>query len=319
MGDDGGPGSSDGSGSGSGSDAASGSSNGAGSGSGSDSSDGGGNCTTTNSDAALNTGVAFSTSCTSAHCFNGTIVKTSGGSSLWDIDVDAFNVTAGSGTMSMDYTGTGAISWAVNFTGMNSSPVNGYPFVLLGGYDGTATQTPGNQGLVFPQLLSSMSSLVIDAKYTLTCTTCPGDMDIMYDQWLTPTATFGGGQSGSQEVSIFLYYAFAFDAATGSPLASVTEPVTINGTTDPSFVWNIYAPGGASAGHQIIIVPAANHQGTMSGELSFDQLPLLTKVASLAGETGWYLAGPMLGTEFGDGTTAHFSFTLEKFLVTQCP
>jgi hypothetical protein len=219
--------------------------------------------------------------------------------------------------MSIDYTGTGAISWAINYAGLNSSAVNGYPNAQFGGADGAATQTPGNQGLAFPQLLSSMTSLVIDTKYTLACTTCPGDMDVMYDQWLTPTAIFGGGQSGSQEVSIFLYYSFAFDATTGTPIGSVTEPVTINGTTNPSFVWNIY--GGTSPGHQIIIVPAANHQGTISGEISFDQLPLLNKAASLAGETGWYFSGVTLGTEFGDGATANFTFTLEKLSVTQCP
>jgi Glycosyl hydrolase family 12 len=238
---------------------------------------------------------------------------------LWDIDVDAFGSNAGSGTMSIDYTGTGTISWTIDYTGLNSSPINGYPNAQFGSGDGAPTQTPGNQGLVFPQLLSSMTSLVIDTKYALACTTCPGNMDVMYDQWLTPTASFGGGQSGSQEVSIFLYYDFAESEANGTPAASVTEPVTINGTINPSFVWNIFAPGGASAGHQMIVVPAVNQQGTMAGELSFDQLPLLNKAASLAGETGWYFSGVTLGTEFGDGATANFTFTLEKLSVTQCP
>jgi len=74
-----------------------------------------------------------------------------------------------------------------------------------------------------------------------------------------------------------------------------------------------------SAGHQIIVVPEANHQGTVAGELSFDQLPIMNEVASLAGETGWYFGGPVLGTEFGDGATANFTFTLQKLSVSQCP
>lgn len=302
--------SSSGSGSGSGG-SSSGSSSGSDSGS-------GGNCVT-NSDAKLDTGVAYSGSCTVAPCFSaGSVIKTSGGTALWDIDVDAFDSQGGSGTMSIGYTGTGTITWTIQYSGLNSSPVNGYPNAQFGSGDGAPTQTPGNQGLVLPQLLSQMSSLVIDTKYALTCTTCPGNMDVMYDQWLTPTASFSGGQSGSQEVSIFLYYAFAESETTGTPVASVTEPVTLDGTTNPSFVWNIFAPGGLSVGHQIIVVPAANQQGTMAGELSFDQLPILNKVASMAGETSWYFSGVTLGTEFGDGATADFSFTLEKLQVTQC-
>ena len=238
---------------------------------------------------------------------------------MWDIDVDAFGTSAGSGTMSIDYTGTGTISWTIDYTGINSSPVNGYPNAQFGSADGAPVSTPGSQGLTFPQLLGKMSSLVIETKYALTCTTCPGNMDVMYDQWMTPTAAFSGGQAGSQEVSIFLYYAFAENLATGTPVATVTEPVTINGTTNSAFVWDIFAPGGLSAGHQIIVVPDGNHQGLMSGDVTFDQLPILNKVASLAGESGWYFSGPILGTEFGDGATANFTFTLSKLRVTQCP
>jgi hypothetical protein len=238
---------------------------------------------------------------------------------LWDIDVDAFGTSAGSGTMSIDYTGTGTISWTIDYAGINSSPVNGYPNVQLGSADGAPVSTPGSQGLTFPQRLSAMSSLVIETSYSLTCNTCPGNMDVMYDQWLTPTAVFSGGQSGSQEVSIFLYYAFAESLASGTPVATLTEPVTINGSTNPAFVWDIFAPGGLSAGHQIIVVPDGNHQGQISGDVTFDQLPILSKVASLAGESGWYFSGPILGTEFGDGATANFTFTLNKLRVTQCP
>ena len=262
----------------------------------------------------------FSASCTAVPCYSaGSVIKTSGSTALWDMDVDAFGSSAGSGTMSIDYAGTGTVSWTISYTGLNSTPINGYPNIQFGAVDGAATQTPGNQGLVFPQLLGGMTSLVIDTKYSLACTACPGNMDVMYDEWLTPTAMFSGGQSGSQEVSIFLYYNFAENEATGSPVASVTEPVTLNGTTDSSFVWDIFAPGGVSAGHQIIVVPEANHRGTVAGELSFDQLPIMNEVASLAGETGWYFGGPVLGTEFGDGATANFTFTLEKLSVTQCP
>jgi hypothetical protein len=316
-----GGGSSSGSGSGSGSSSGSGgSSSGSGSGGGSSSGSSSGGSCPTNSDAELKTGVAFSNSCTQAPCYGaGSVIKTSGGTSLWDIDVDAFDTSAGSGTMSIDYTGTGTISWTINYAGINSSPVNGYPNVQLGSADGAPVSTPGSQGLTFPQLLSAMSSLVIETSYSLACTTCPGNMDVMYDQWLTPTAVFSGGQSGSQEVSIFLYYAFAESLANGSPVATVTEPVTINGNTNPSFVWDIFAPGGLSAGHQIIVVPDGNHQGLISGDVTFDQLPILSKVASLAGESGWYFSGPILGTEFGDGATANFTFTLNKLRVTQCP
>lgn len=322
-GSSGGAGSSGG-GSGSGSGSSSGGSSGFGSGgsSGSGSSSGsssGGSCPT-NSDAELNTGVAFSNSCTQAPCFGaGSVIKTSGGTSLWDVDVDAFDTSAGSGTMSIDYTGTGAISWTINYAGINSSPVNGYPNAQFGSADGAPVSTPGSQGLTFPQLLSAMSSLVIETSYSLACNACPGNMDVMYDQWLTPTAVFSGGQSGSQEVSIFLYYAFAESLASGTPVATVMEPVTINGNTNPSFMWDIFAPGGLSAGHQIIVVPDANHQGLISGDVTFDQLPILSKVASLAGESGWYFSGPILGTEFGDGATANFTFTLSKLRVTQCP
>lgn len=273
----------------------------------------------TNSDAELDHGVAFSANCTAAPCYSaGSVIKTSGATALWNIDVDAFGSSAGSGTMSIDYSGTGSISWTIDYSGLNSSPINGYPNVNLGSADGSPNSTPGNQGLVFPQLLTSMTSLVIDTKYVLTCTTCPGNMDVMFDQWLTPTASFSGGQSGSREISIFLYYAFAESEATGSPLASVTVPVTINGTTHQSFVWNIFAPGGLTPGHQVIVVPAASQQGTMAGEVSFDQLPILNKVASLAGESNWYFSGVILGTEFGDGATADFNFTLDKLSVTQC-
>ena len=192
---------------------------------------------------------------------------------MWDIDVDAFGTSTGSGTMSIDYTGTGTISWTIDYTGINTSPVNGYPNAQFGSADGAPVSTPGSQGLTFPQLLSDMSSLVIETNYALKCNTCPGNMDVMYDQWLTPTAVFSGGQSGSQEVSIFLYYAFAENLATGTPVATVTEPVTINGSTNSAFVWDVFAPGGLSAGHQIIVVPEANHQGQISGDVTFHQLP----------------------------------------------
>ncbi|HEX8795382.1 MAG TPA: hypothetical protein VF765_30745 [Polyangiaceae bacterium] len=303
----------------SGADTAGSSGSGSGGGSGSSGSSSGGSCPT-NSDAQLDTGVAFSNSCTQAPCYSaGSVIKTSGGTSLWDIDVDAFGTSTGSGTMSIDYTGTGTISWTIDYTGINSSPVNGYPNAQFGSADGAPVSTPGSQGLTFPRRLSDMSSLVIETKYALTCNTCPGNMDVMYDQWLTPTAVFGGGQSGSQEVSIFLYYAFAENLATGTPVATVTEPVTINGSTNSAFVWDVFAPGGLSAGHQIIVVPDANHQGQISGDVTFDQLPILSKVASMAGESSWYFSGPILGTEFGDGATANFTFTLNKLRVTQCP
>jgi hypothetical protein len=305
-----------GGGPGSGSDAGSGSDSGAGGDSGSSSDSG--TCAT-NSDANLESGVAFSANCTTAPCYSaGSVIKTSGGTALWSIDVDAFGSSAGSGNMSIDYSGTGSISWTIDYSGLNSTPINGYPNVTLGNSDGATSATPGNQGLVFPQLLSEMTSLVIDTKYALTCTTCPGNMDVMFDQWLTPTASFSGGQSGSQEVSIFLYYKFAESETTGTPVASVTEPVTLDGTTTADFVWDIFAPGGLTPGHQIDVVPHANQTGTMAGELSFDQLPILKKVASLAGETDWYFSGVILGTEFGDGAAANFNFTLDKLSVSQC-
>ena len=39
----------------------------------------------------------------------------------------------------------------------------------------------------------------------------------------------------------------------------------------------------------------------------------------MAGESSWYYSGRILGTEFGDGATANFTFTLNKLRVTQCP
>jgi len=95
----------------------------------------------------------------------------------------------------MSYSGTGSITTTVNFTGLNSTAVNGYPFIFYGG-DQWGDQI-GDQPPHFPAQLSAMSSLIVDVDYSLSLTRTPGDFDIADDEWIIPTENYTGGSGGA--------------------------------------------------------------------------------------------------------------------------
>jgi Glycosyl hydrolase family 12 len=222
-----------------------------------------------------------------------------------------WNVTAATGTMSASYNPKTGASWTVDFTSENAAidGVNAYPFINYGGsYAGPA---PADQGVTFPELLSNMSSLVVDVNYSMNCVACGAFYDVMFDLWLVPNPTFASPSSttGAQEVSIF---DFNSAAQCWDPiLTTLNQTIMVNGIATP-ITWDF-----CKNGTQLVVIPEGS-PGYVSGDISFDQMPILNIAASLTQTTGWYLAGHEIGTEFqATGGALNFTFNMTKYSITQ--
>src|SRR5260370_15669671 len=145
---------------------------------------------------------------------------------LWELFPNPWNVLKGSGSIDMTYSGAGSITTNVNLKGLNIDAVNAFPMIFYGGDefgDHAGTQPPK-----FPVQLSSLCSLVSDVAYSFSGPTMGGDMDILYDEYLIPSAGYTGGQGGALDVAIIPYFNFAFGPG-GTYVKTITEPVTVNG------------------------------------------------------------------------------------------
>ncbi len=233
---------------------------------------------------------------------------------LWNINTNPWRVNSNAtGSIKMQYTGTGSIITTVDLANLTSEGVNGYPFILYG--SDIFGNHIGGQPPIFPAQLSSMSSLITDINYTLAVIgTAPGDLDVGFDEWLMPSATYkGGSASAVLEVIVLPYYDFTYPPP-GSLVGTIREPVTLNGTTT-SMVFNEYSTG-TGAGHLIIFFPSGSQ--ISSGDVRFDLLRFMNAGAATGGvSSSWYLAGIELGTEFGHATSADYTLTTKKIKIEQ--
>lgn len=266
--------------------------------------------TLTTSDSMLNTGKATSTS----YAAPGTSatpapvpLATTTSKNLWLLFTNPWGVTSGSGTITMSYSGSGAITTTVNLTGLPGGGVDGSPFVLYGcdeWMDCYQDQPPQ-----FPKQLSSMSSLMIDFKYALSGTITGRDTDIIFDEWVCNSST-PSDSSQCLEVEVLPYYSFIYGDG-GSFIKTLTEPVTLNGTSTTlsfdEYVW----------GQTVLFYPHAT-PGLSSGELKFNLLDFLNAgVAGFGNSSYQYIVGIELGTEFGASSTQNYSLTLNKLEIDQ--
>jgi hypothetical protein len=268
----------------------------------------------TNIDSGLNLGVSGSLGCSDNTCIIGQVnhalnytISNSSGIPLWGLGLGNFNVKAATGSMTSSYNPSSGVSWNVNFTSENAAidGVSAYPFMSYGtSYYGNL---PIDQGPVFPELLSNMSSLVVDVNYSMNCTACGAFYDVMFDLTLVPDDTETG--SVSQEVSIFDFN--SAEKCFSPVLSTLNQTITVNGVATP-ITWDI-----CKSGTQIVVTPSGS-AGFVSGDVSFDQMPILNAVAALNGNVGWYLSGQVIGTEFqATGGALNFTFNITKYSITQ--
>lgn len=272
--------------------------------------------TYTTTDSLLNTGIASLKTYTAPGTdgLNNFIYqKSNPGNILWLMYTDPFGITKGSGTIKQNYMGNGTVMLAnVQLTGLPTDAVVGYPFLLYGCdpyndcYNGQPPQ--------FPKEIAHVKSMIVDANYNLTCTQCPADVDILYDEWLIPYPGFGGGPAGAYEVQIFPYYAFA-ELAGCSFKHTLTFPATVNGVVKTR-TWDEYVCG-KGAGNAIQFLPH-NRPAPLKEELSMDLMYFFRQAVTDGGLTSsWCVPGLELGTEFGDGATAKYTLKLTKLEIQE--
>jgi Chitobiase/beta-hexosaminidase C-terminal domain/Glycosyl hydrolase family 12 len=215
-----------------------------------------------------------------------------------------------SGSTTITYSGSGAITTNVAMANLPSAGVNAYPFVFYGAdpwgfriYDGSVQ---------FPSQLSQMGSLIANVKYSLVNSITPADQDIAFDEWLVPSSTFSGGSGGAAEVIICPYFRFAYPPA-GTLVGTFTENLLINGVVTP-VLFKEYQQG-SGAGSIVLFMPDSNQ--IASADLQLNLLDFLNRAASLGGIPGWYLAGFEYGTEYGNGQSAKYTFTTNKIAIFQ--
>jgi len=232
---------------------------------------------------------------------------------LWQLNPDPWGVNPDAkGSITMTYGGNGSVVTKVDLSGLKLAGVNGYPFIFYG-HDPYGYHMDG-QPLVFPVQLKSLSSLTIDASYTLSIPgSAPGDLDVAFDEWLIPDPSYTGGSSGSLEVLIAPYFKFG-SAPAGTFVGTVTQPVIVNGKTT-STVFDEYSTG-MGPGHLIVFFPRDGQ--IASGDIRFNLLDFMKIGASTAGlDYDWYLAGIEFGTEFGKTSEAKYTLTTNKLSIEE--
>ena len=230
---------------------------------------------------------------------------------LWYLGPNPWGLTQGSGQIGLGYNGNGTVQWSVNLTNLNTTQVIGFPFMGVGndvwGYQN------GKQGLPFPVPLSNLYSLTTEVQYSL-AGQINTNMDVLFDLWLAPTTNYSSGNSGAVEIEIFPYCTYG--GYWGVYVKTISLPCILNGqqTNLSFFEYDAVREGsgnGKGAGTTILFYP--NGSGFTSGDLQFDAAVLIKEAATTAAVGTWYLPGYNIGTEFGLGGSANFSFTLSKF------
>jgi hypothetical protein len=235
-----------------------------------------------------------------------------------------WGVSSGSGTIAMNYSGTGSITTKINLTGLPGGGVDGSPFTLYGcdQWFGTDNCTNGggypvDQPLQFPKQLSAMSSLMVDYSYAFSGTiTGSRDVDMIWDEWVCRTGTnIPNGPNDCLEVEVLPYYNFA-DGHAGTFVRTYSPTVTLNGTSTTlsfdEYVW----------GQDVLYFPHSL-PGLSSAAIRFDMLAFLTQAVTDCNATpvegcnpSHYnlntLAGMEAGTEFGANSAQSYTFSITK-------
>lgn len=271
--------------------------------------------TYTTTDSFLDKGKATTTTyyAASRNGLNG-FVKSATNSSdiLWLMYDDPYAITSGTGTIKQTYSGAGSLTTTIDLTGLPTSPVVAYPFVLYGcdPYNDCYNGQPPK----FPKQLSTIQSLIVDTAYALTCTTCGKNVDILYDEWLLPKAGFSGGPAGAFEVEIFPYYKFA-ELAGCAFVKTVTYPAVVNGIAT-NLAWDDYLCAKGQGGASQFIMHT--RPGMKSGELAIDLMDFFRQVVTDAKlSLYWYAPGLEIGTELGDAPTQNYQLKLTKLKIAE--
>lgn len=209
--------------------------------------------------------------------------------------------------MTQSYSGSGAITTAINLSGLPGAGVDAYPFVLYGcdpWMDCFQDQPPQ-----FPKQLASMSSLNVDFKYVMSGTITGSDIDLLFDEWVCKSST-PSDSSQCLEVEILPYYSFVYFGG-GTYIKTINEPATINGIAT-TFSFDEYV-----GGTNVLFYPHSM-PGLPSGEVKFNLLDFLKAgVAAYGNSTYQYIAGIELGTEFGASASQNYTLTISKFEIDE--
>ncbi|GEM_PF-1189559 len=264
--------------------------------------------TTTDTNLTLGTAVTYSEFNNSGHV--GNVLQ--GSTSIWWLDPSPWGVSSGSGSTSISYSGTGSVTSTVNYTGVNNSGVNGYPYIRYG-TDQWNDPAVNGQPPQFPVQVSNLQQLITEVNYSLSNTTAPGDQDIGNDEWIIPTSTYNSGNSGALEVFVTWYFNFAYGPA-GTFVKNYTEPIVLNGTpTSMTFAEYL---SGSGPGAFVLFVPQTN---ITSGDIRYNLLDFIKEGISTAGgtvSTSWWVSGIEFGTEWGDASSVNYTLTLTKMLIS---
>lgn len=238
--------------------------------------------------------------------------KSSKSTNLLLLYANPWGVTRGSGTISMDYTGTGSLVTKVSLSGLPAGGVDGSPFTLSGCDQWTGCEASGKP-LHFPEQLSAMSSLIVDYSYTLSGSiTGHRDIDMIWDEWVCNT-NHPNGISACLEVELLPYYNFA-DGGPTKFIRTINLPVTLNGNSSTlsldEYTWG--------EGSQNVTYIPHKLPGLSSGEIQFNMLTLLTQAVKDYAQSEYkWLMGMEAGTEFGDSASQSYTLTLTKLNFAQ--
>lgn len=262
------------------------------------------------SDSSLNTGNAVTANYTAPGSSSpvSNVTAKSNAAVLWLLDPDPWGVNTGSGTISMNYSGSGSMVTTVNLSGLPGGGVDGSPFMLYGcdeWSDCFLGQPPQ-----FPKQLSSMSSLVVDVQYALGGTITGGDVDVLFDEWVC-TSNHPTDSTQCLEVEVLPYFSFV-DGSGGTFIKTLNEPVTLNGSASTlSFDEQVW-------GQDVLFYPHAGAVGNSAAEIRFNILDFLNSAVTAYGNSNYsWLAGVELGTEFGASPTQNYTLTVSKLDIEQ--
>jgi hypothetical protein len=271
------------------------------------------------SDSLLNTGtpvtVTYNAPGTSGP--TGTVHPTSDGSkSLWLMYPNPWGVSSGSGTIDMNYSGSGSITTTISLSGIPTGAVVGYPFILYGcdpyyGSDHTCYQDQPPQ---FPKQLSAMSSLVVDVSYALTGTISGSvGVDLLFDQWICKT---NQPLDTADCLELIIVPYDSIDTAGWTKIGTNNVAATINGTPGTLEFDDYYWGTG-----NLLIAPHSL-PGASSQTIRFDLLTIMNKGVSDYGahfndySFSW-LMGIELGSEFGGNSSQSYTLTINKLDLEQ--
>ena len=214
-------------------------------------------------------------------------------------------VKTGSGTISMQYTGSGSIVTTVNLSGLPGGGVDGSPFTLFGCDQWSGCAAAG-QPIQFPKQLSAMSSLIVDYSYSLSGNIDGNrDVDMIWDEWVC-NSSHPNGIPDCLEVEVLPYYSFRYGHSGAKFVRTLNLPVTLNGASGTlaldEYIW----------GQDVLYFPH-NMPGLASASIRFDMLTLLHQAVNDFGNSCFsWLMGMEAGTEFGANAMQSYTLTLTK-------